>query len=271
MNDNDIAVRTYFAKLDLEPEVADIYLALYAHGPQTISELARSAEVERTRIYRLLDKLKNNGLVEVETQYKRSILRPAPISNLHVLISRKEQAVKALQSELTVIESMLSRNTLESPSTRVQFYQGPSGIKQMLWNETKATTEVVVILANNMQSRTREAFFERWVRRANEQQIRFRGIVGDEFIQTQRRWYARRQNERLQHWEARYVPPEVFAITTGLTVYNDVVNYQHWQDGEVFGIEVHNRQIARLQRQLFELLWSQGTPMDDVGRPAQHT
>jgi len=81
-------VQTYFAKLGLAPEIADIYLALYAQGPQTISELSRSSGVERTRIYRLIDSLMEHNLIEVETQYKRGIIKAAPISNLNILISQ---------------------------------------------------------------------------------------------------------------------------------------------------------------------------------------
>jgi sugar-specific transcriptional regulator TrmB len=75
MPDDTAVLRTYFRKLGLEPEVADLYLALHAYGPQTISELSRHSKVERTRIYRLIDVLLEANLIEVETHYKRSILR----------------------------------------------------------------------------------------------------------------------------------------------------------------------------------------------------
>jgi DNA-binding MarR family transcriptional regulator len=67
-------VHNYFAKLQLEPEIADIYMALYSHGPQSLTELARSAGIERTRLYRLMDALTASSLVEVEQHYKRTIL-----------------------------------------------------------------------------------------------------------------------------------------------------------------------------------------------------
>ncbi len=266
INDEPI-IRSYFAKLGLEAEIADLYFALYIHGPQTISELSRNAGVERTRLYRLVDDLKASSLVEVEIHYKRSIFKAAPIANLRVLVSQKEQEVRGLQVELAVVEEALARNSLSSPATRVQFYQGPEGVKQMYWNETKATTEVVSILYENMQIRTLGAFFERWVRRCNERQLHFRGIIGDEFVTSQRAWYSKHQNERLQFWQARHLSKEVFPITHGVLVYDDVVAYQNWKDGEVFGIEIYNQQIAGSQRKFFELLWDQGLPVDDLKGP----
>lgn len=263
INDEPI-IRSYFAKLGLEAEIADIYFALYLHGPQTISELARTASVERTRIYRLLDDLKTSGLIEVEIHYKRSTFKAAPITNLRILVSQKEQEVRGLQVELAVVEAALARNTLISPVTRVQFYQGPEGVKQLYWNQTKATSEVIAILYENMQVNTLGAFFERWVRRCNERGIRFRGLIGNQFINSQRAWYSQHQNERLEHWQARHLTNEVFPITHGMMVYDDVVAYQNWKNDEVFGIEIHNQQIADSQRKLFELLWTQGQPVDDL-------
>ena len=163
MNDTS-AIRAYFFKLGLEPEIADIYLALHAYGPQTISEVSRRSQIERTRVYRLLDTLKASGLVEVDTQYKRSILQAAPITNLQILISKKEQEVRDLQSELHDLHRALNHAELHSPTTSVRFYQGPEGIKQMVWNQTKSSGENLSILYENMQIRTKLAFFERCVR-----------------------------------------------------------------------------------------------------------
>src|SRR5260370_714920 len=128
----------------------DMYLALHAHGPQPISALSRTSGVERTRIYRLIDKLMDSNLVEVETRYKRGVIKAAPVANLQILISQKEQELKGLQDELGLIEQVLARNSLSSPATRVQFYQGPEGVKQMFWNQTKAKSENLSILYENM-------------------------------------------------------------------------------------------------------------------------
>jgi sugar-specific transcriptional regulator TrmB len=252
---NITAIRTYFAKLDLGTEIADLYLALHAHGPQTISQLSRNSGVERTRIYRLIDKLMESSLIEVETRYKRGVIKAAPIANLHILITQKEQELKGLQDELGLIEQVLARNSLSSPATRVQFYQGPEGAKQMFWNETTATTPISCVLFENMQTKTNSAFFERWVKRCNERGLHFRGIVSDDFIASQKSWYAGHHNERLQHWEQRYVSQDTFPITHSVMTYDDVVAYYNWKDGEIFGIEIYNAEIAGTQRQYFEMLW----------------
>lgn len=45
-------------------------------------------------------------------------------------------------------------------------------------------------------------------------------------------------------------------------LYDEVIAYYNWKDGEIFGIEIYNQEMAGTQRQLFEMLWKQGQPID---------
>lgn len=264
MTASTAAIREYLAKLKLEPEIADMYLALHAYGPQSISQLARHSGVERTRIYRLLEAMKEAAIIEVQVRDKRNILKAAHIGNLQSLLSKREQELRALQDELREIEQHFTPNSLSSELTKVHFYQGDDGNKQMFWNQTRANTETVGIFFENMQNKTSLSYFERWVRRCNERNLHFRGIIGEHFIKTQQDWYAGHDNERLDHWESRYINPAIFPITHSVVAYDDVVAYYNWKDGEIFGIEVHNQEIANAQRHVFEMLWNQSTPVDDL-------
>ena len=87
-------------------------MALFAYGPQNISELSRNSGVERTRLYRLIDTLKGTNLIDVEVAYKRSIFKAAPVSNLQILISKKEQEVLQLHALLTNIEHIFGQDVL---------------------------------------------------------------------------------------------------------------------------------------------------------------
>lgn len=261
---NRTKVHEYFKQLGIDTKATDVYLALLAHGPQNISDLSRNSGIERTHIYRLIDKLVEINLIEVEREFKRSIVKPAPITNLQILLSKKEQDLKYLQDKLGSIEQLLVNNTLSNEATRVQMYRGSAGLKQLFWNETKSTTENLSILCENMQSKTGLAFFERWVERCNDRRIHFRSIFGDGFIRSQDQWYEKHVNETLNHWEGRFLPSTIFNISHYMTVYDNVVAYYNWKDGEVFGVEIYNRQIADTQRYFFESLWQKSGSFDPV-------
>jgi sugar-specific transcriptional regulator TrmB len=255
------AVRNYFAKLGLETEIADIYLALYSYGPQNISELARHSGVERTRIYRLIDALMETSLIEVETQTKRGIIKAAPITNLHILINQREQELKNLQDELGLIEQVLARNSLSSPSTRVQFYQGPQGIRQMHWNELNATSEILGYSNRILEEATGKKYMERWTDEFVKRKLTSRLLVNEDFVQS---WTQGRRSigtgRRVKGIDYRLIAPEQFKLTHLCTIYDAVVSYHHQKDGEVFGVEIYNQDIADSQRQFFELLWGKSQP-----------
>ncbi|HEU5122134.1 MAG TPA: helix-turn-helix domain-containing protein [Candidatus Saccharimonadales bacterium] len=269
---NTQAIRAYFFKLGLSSEIADIYLALYAYGDQTISELARHSGVERTRIYRIKDELLASNLIEVESRYKRQIFRAAPISNLQILLTKKEQDLRELYKGFGDLQNSLSHHRQQSETTKIQAYRGIEGLKQMFWNQTRTTSgENLSILYENMQSRTKLAFFERWAEVMRERRIAARSIIGDNFVKTQKDWYKKNKNKRMSQWSGRYVPEGVFPITHSTVIYDDVTSYYNWKDGEIFGIEIYNAEIATAQRQFFEILWNQGIEIDDLVGPPERS
>jgi len=256
------AVRNYFAKLGLEHEIADIYLALHAQGPQTISELSRNSKVERTRIYRLIDRLLESNLIEVETHYKRGIIKAAPIANLHILITQKEQELKSLTDELELIQQVLARNSMSSPATRVQFYHGPEGIRQMLWNELGAKGEVLGYANRILEEATGKKYMERWTDEFESRKLRARILLNDDFINSWKdgKKHGIGTDRRVKGMAYNYIPTSVFKMTHLSDLYDNVVGYYHWKDGEVFGVEIYNQEVADAQRQLFEILWEKSEP-----------
>lgn len=212
-------IRSYFSKLGLSPEIADLYIALHLHGPQNISALSRSSGVERTRIYRLIAQLLESNLIEVTARGTRGIVQAAPIANLRILIRQKEEALKSLQEELGLVEQILARNSLGLPGLRLQLYQGRSGLQQMLEGELRATAGVI-----------------------GYQNIDLQACVGKEF-------WASWQQKLKQHAISRTVITlDDGALSTACSIYGDVVAFYVVKDGTVCGTEIYSQEIAAAQR-----------------------
>ncbi len=247
-------IHTYFSELGFPEDVARIYIALHARGPQTISEVARIAKVQRIQVYRLLDTLKQANLIEIEMQYKRSILRASPVDNLRVLITQRESQLATLKSKLPAVEALLSQKSFASPATRVNMYSGPEGIRQMLWSQLKSRGEIVGYNYSCFEDMAGVSFIENWANEFEKRKLRCRLVYGDAFRDTWQRV------NRIRGMEYYYLSPEVFEITHSCDIYDNVTAYYHWQDDEIFGLEIHNAKIARSQRQIFELLWERAVP-----------
>lgn len=246
-NTSQVAIRIYFGKLGLEVELADIYLALHAHGPQTISSLSRTSKVERTRIYRLIDKLMESNLIELETSYKRGIVKAAPISNLRILINKREAELKNLQDELGLIEQALARNSLSNPGIRIQLFHGPEGIRQMLQNELNASTEILAYADHDLEETTGNVFMNHWTNEFEARKLTCHQLINDDFT----------TGSKAKNTEYVIVPENLFKLRHICHIYNELVAYYHRQNGDVYGIEVYSGDVADSQRQFFKLLWEQ--------------
>jgi hypothetical protein len=208
-----------------------------------------------------------SNLVEVEAAHKRGVIKAAPIANLHILISQKEQELKALQDELGLIEQVLARNSLSSPATRVQFYQGPEGIRQMQWNLFRAKKDIKSIMHMPMQDITGTAFFKRWAEHWNTGDRKCYLLLNDNFLKLSTKWHIDNPGHTAKEMNSRILNPADMPITHAMDVYDDTVAYYNWQGNEVFGIEIYNKDIAAAQNTFFDMLWDKSKPpANDLGR-----
>lgn len=253
-------IREYFAQLAFDAGMADVYIALYTGGAQSISGISRATNIERTRVYRLLDQLKGVHLVEIEVHYKRSIIRAAPVSNLRILIAQKEQEVAALRGQLDIVEQTLGKDTLSSSSTRVQFYSGYQGLKQMLWNELRAEGEILGYAHRIFEEGVGKDLILNWTDQFQSRKLRSRLLTSSEWHESWKTAGKRGSGLRVKGMQYNYLPPDVFAINHARDIYNDTVAYFQWKDGEIFGFEIYNQEIADAERQIFETFWARSRP-----------
>lgn len=258
--DMRIKIRLMLEGIVSETEVGDVYAALLVHSPQTIAALARSSHIERTKIYRLLDELHSLGLVQTEVNEHRQLLHAAPLDRVEQLLEDKTRHFEHMRAKVKELQHEVDANSIAA-TTAVRFFKERSGVEQLFWNQTKAKTEVLSLLSENMQSHVSPAFFDRWVARCNEKGIVSRSLVDDAFLQAQKKYYGIATGHSLQQWSARKLPQKYSQIPHRTTVYDDVVTYFSWQDGDLFGIEIHNAAVAQTQRQYFELLWDVSTKL----------
>ena len=250
-------LRKFLQQLGLSPEEERIYSTLVELGSATVLAIARAASVNRTTTYRLLEKLKASGLVEEMVDEHKSIFR---VSGSHML----EQAVRAKEAESKLLRDLLpsisplisSVGQNQQPGTKVLFYRGSEGIKQMIWNVLKAKNEVVGYTYRSVWEITGLKFAHDWYREFKERQLHFKDIYSDAYL------FGKNPPEIIEHKEnfaSRYVPASLLDINHQEDIYNDVIGLYNWYEGEVFGVEIYNEKIAAMHKQLFEIVWKLGS------------
>lgn len=231
-----------------------IYLDLLENGPKTPLELSRETSLNRSRIYRYLDKLKQKKLIEESNIGRGLTLKAANPNNFELLIMEKAQELKREQEALpNLLKELTSLPTNIQRVFEVKYYQGKEGIKQMLWNQLSASNrEIVAFSFRNKNEMVGKSFAEK----IREEQVSRKIILYEVENETDQGnyWYTDVLNWG-KYYRSRYIPPKILEIKQYIGVFNNTVSIINWVDGEEVGIEIVNSIYTNTQRQIFWKFW----------------
>ena len=231
-----------------------LYLSLLQRGPQTPTTLAKATGINRSKIYREVEELKVNGLIETVGDGSGKRLAAAPPERLNALVAKKEADVLATKE---VVPQLITELGALSHHTHGQFevkhYDGVEGIKQMLWNELQAE-EVLVMGHETMNHYVGFHFAEKQREEVMERDIQYKEIinrsdgtkVGEEYTK-HARWK--------EFHTTRLIDDEILKIRHGIQIYNDTYSVFTWKDDTYAGVEIVNPALADMQRQIFWHFW----------------
>lgn len=248
---NKQALHDYLSKLGLTPDEVAVYLELLEKGEGTPLSISRLTGINRTKVYRLIEQMEKDKLVVQEIRDKTTMVSPAPIERVEELLKQKQGTVAELSKNWTEVATMLSQMQVSRQAeTKVRYYKGKSGIEQMVWNVLKAKNEIVGYTFRDLSHFVGAKFMDNFVEEFKRRNLKMRDIYGDEYLGSQPI-----DNDWGGKIESRYLPGKVLAIPHQMDIYDDIVTFYSWNEGEVWGTEIYNPKVAKMQRQLFELAW----------------
>lgn len=254
VNSNDLA--TKLNNLGLSENQANVYLSLLKQGILSPLELSRITQINRTTIYRLLDELNKIGITEEVLDQKRVKAKAVEPEKLELLVDREEAKVKKLKGQLPKLISQLGQiKDIPSSSTKVLYFRGQKGLQQMLWNVTKTKGEFLGYGYGNWNDSVGKEFAEKLRQKIVDKKIISREIQNEDQVNKVKTYSDTDQYDK--YHESRSILKSVVEINHDTYVYDGVFAFYHFFEGELFGVEIHNKEIAKTQRQIFEVLWKQ--------------
>ena len=248
-------LKTFLIKLGLDNQESDIFASLYRLGPATVFQLAKESKINRTTLYRRIEEIQQKGLLETIVEEKRLLVKTVDFAQLENLVLQKADEAEFLQKNIPIIKSLLnSEYGMIQPGTKVLFYKGQEGIRQMVWHTLRAKSEIVGFTFRDLTEAVGLKFASRWHEEFLVRGLRMRDIIGDEYLNNQKKEFAYSR----EVFQSRYLPSSILSIDHQTDIYDDVVAFYNWHEGEVFGVEIQNDKVASMQRQIFEILWGMG-------------
>lgn len=247
-------IAQFFLNLGFSQEESTIYTTLLKDGPQTVLQLSRNTTINRTTLYRILDKLHSQKLVEEIIEEYKKLYKAVDFHTIDLLVKEQENRAQFLKTTFPEINALLTSNSSSQPGTKVIFYRGNDGIKQMAWNTLKANKVCLGYTYREFEEVVGRKFAEDWRDEFIARNLVFREIYSNELYRSKQRG-AHPITHSYPDFHERYIKPEILNINHQMDIYNDVITIYNWHEGEVFGVEIYNEKVATMHKQLFEIVW----------------
>ncbi len=257
-------IEEFLEKLGFSGESAVLFIALTQNGPLTLLEASRKAGLERTKLYRLVDELKDKGLIEEIPAYKRRTIKAASFSTLEMMVREQEVKSKSLTGTLPAFTDALQTLTQNVPSSSVVYYRDVEGLKQMNWRILRCKG-----LWRTYSSSLWDEIFEiKFVLdmddRMNKLKLRCHNLYSEQFVTYRQKWLSEHKQKPVGKWiymRSRLIPEKLLKINQNIEIYNDIVAYSYWDTNQIFGVEIQDARVARFHKQIHDMLWKSGKKM----------
>lgn len=231
---------------------AIVYDALVRLPGATPLQLARETKLNRSSLYRYLEDLRTKGLVELVLGDKSSSYRANPEGLNQRLVSEEARLVRLRETIPTLVQELKTSGVGGVAGTSVTYFQGVEGLKQMLWNVVSSGGEFVGLGYQDWNTSVGKVYAEKLRENMIAHSVKSREILNDPSRDFS---YTAFKKEYPRIYQHRGIDPKILTIRHDTYIYGEVFAYYYHYQGELFGVEIHNREIARSERQMFEVLW----------------
>jgi len=251
MNKNEIIQNLKI--LGLDSNEALLYYYLLKKGLQKPLDISKSTGLNRTKIYRIIDKLiKKRLIIESNTKWGKSYKASSP-EYLELLI-REEQSVingkkKVVSETINEFQSILLPSNVKF---EVRYFRGIEGLKQQYYNVLSSKGDILVF-----GYRTRnEAVGKKFAEKTRFEQVRKKIKLYEIENPHPNESYS---YTHVPNWKKYYfrkrIDKNILKIRHQILIYNDIVSIVNFEHDEKFGMEIHNRNFNLMLSQMFWKFW----------------
>ncbi len=242
----------------LSDEEGRVYIYLLEKGYTSALQVSRQLHMGRTKVYRLLDKLRQKQLVEFQVDERGMKFGATSPHKFHQLVVAQEQEVNALKEALpNLLKQLEHLSSSSSTKSKVLYYQGLEGLKQVSYNITRARDTVRVFEMEHLSDFLPFEFAEKVRQELVDKKVITRDLTNKQSFTG----FSDVTEMFPEYSQFRYIDPDKLKINFEVLIYNDVYATYTYKDEQVFCVEIYNQQLAQMQKQLFDFIWQQAQEM----------
>lgn len=255
LSDQTDRILEFLNGLGLGTAEAQIYMYLAVNGPQSALSLSRSLKIGRTRVYRIMDTLKQTGLVRYDLGGAGLNFEAVDSSTIESILSQKQQELTELSASYQSLKDTfkkLSKVPEQIPKT--VYFEGPRGLLNATWNTTTADGEGLRIWElDNMTSFIKYQVAEEIRREFVKREVYIRQLTNSSKLG---KWTEVTELVD-KYWRVRFLDPEIVKISFEIAIYNDTVTLYTFRKNTPYCVEIHDSALADMHRQIFDKFWTE--------------
>lgn len=238
-----------FERLGLNKKEAAAFLELVRLGACPISRWAKHAGINRSSMYVILDRLKEEKLVSEFIHRGVRHVQAVPVSELALILRDRQQQLADTQHILELrLPDLAKLQKTRSLTPKISFYEGIARVEQM-YEEVLKETAFTAFFHPSRVKKFSPTYFHKIPRtlrahggRAKELLIRCK--EADEYIKL----YQSKRHE------IKRLPP-------GITFFSDTIVSREkmylvgYGKRDVVGTKIWNEELAKTQKAIFDLIW----------------
>jgi sugar-specific transcriptional regulator TrmB len=246
-----ILLHQVFISLGLNKLEADLYLELIKDRAIPVAALAKQFGTNRVRVYKAFENLEKTGLIERENDFSKITEVEPPLRVLALLRDKENQFKRQLEKFEDMAPELMYSYEKSEKTPRVKIYEGIGQMGKLLLQTLEEVQDEYLWLNEGEDLNAifdTEYFFTEYSKKRAKKSISVRILANTDNISIKR--FAHVAKEELR--EVRFLPSKYQSPGT-ITIYNDKMIL--WNTFIPRAIVIYDKQLAQIQRDLFEMLW----------------
>ncbi|MBI5390823.1 hypothetical protein HZB02_04985 [Candidatus Woesearchaeota archaeon] len=229
-----------------------VYLSLIQLGPSTSGPITDASRVSRSKIYHVLERLMQKGLVSYIVKEKTRYYQAEDTKKLQQYLDQKEKEFKEQREEIDLLIPQLAlQQHIGKRKSEAQIYKGFKGIQTVhehMYQVLKRGDDFFYLGIPSFQEQIHHLYWQRDHKRREKAGIKSRALFNQK---TERSVLENRNSYRYS--EARYMPLPL-ETPAWIMGYKDrtVIGLQ---SDEGMAVEIINQKIADSFKAYFDVLW----------------
>lgn len=227
---------------------AKVYLALLELGDATIIDIAKKAKLKRSTVYNFIPELIDEGFIRTTTQKGR---RYFFIEDPQILKDRAEEKIRNMN---LLIPELTKLHTVHTVKPKMTFFEGVGGLKEIYHDivtspkpgDTILTTLGPDGLFDHISEET--AYYYVNIRIKRKVKIK---IIATHNTTTE--GFKKTAAKELR--EIKIVDNPDFMYKADMKIYGNKVAFLSFSENFI-GVIIESKEISRMQRASFELMWN---------------